>query len=39
MDDDEILDRQYLTAIRKAREESVRFFAAANRPERELWVA
>jgi hypothetical protein len=39
MNDDEPTDEDYLIAVRKAREESVRFFAACNRPERELWVA
>ncbi|BCB26998.1 hypothetical protein SKTS_18840 [Sulfurimicrobium lacus] len=36
---DEMTDEEYLAAVRKAREESVRFFSSGNRGERELWVA
>jgi Putative endonuclease, protein of unknown function (DUF1780) len=32
-------DEEYLASVRKAREESVRFFDSANKPERERWVA
>jgi len=32
-------DEEYLVAIRKAREESVRFFNSNNKAERERWVA
>jgi len=32
-------DEEYLDSVRKAREESVRFFESANKPERERWVA
>jgi hypothetical protein len=36
---DEMTDKEYLAAVRAAREESVRFFSPENRAERELWVA
>jgi hypothetical protein len=39
MSDDEMSDEEYLASVRKAREESVRFFDAANKAERERWVA
>lgn len=39
MSDEEMTDNDYLETVRKAREESVRFFSSANRAERELWVA
>lgn len=39
MDNDDNLDARYVATVLKEREESVRFFSAANRPERELWVA
>jgi hypothetical protein len=39
MSDDELSDEEYLASVRKAREESVRFFDPANKPERERWVA
>lgn len=39
MTSDEMVDEEYLAAVRNAREESVRFFASDNRAERELWVA
>lgn len=39
MSDDEISDEEYLASVRKAREESVRFFDSANKSERERWVA
>ena len=39
MSDDEMSDEEYLASVRKAREESVRFFDSANKPEREHWVA
>ena len=32
-------DEEYLASVRKAREESVRFFESTNKPERERWVA
>ena len=35
----EMTDEEYLIAVRKAREESVHFFASDKRAERELWVA
>ena len=39
MSGDEMSDEDYLASVRKAREESVKFFGAANKPERERWVA
>ncbi len=39
MNDADMTDEEYLAAVRKAREESVRFFSPKNRRERELWVA
>lgn len=38
MSGDEMSDEEYLASVRKAREESVRFFNSANKPERERWV-
>jgi hypothetical protein len=38
MSDDKMSDEEYLASVRKAREESVRFFSSANKPERECWV-
>ena len=38
MSDIDISDEDYLASVRKAREESVRFFDAANKLERERWV-
>ena len=35
----EMTDEEYLIAVRKAREESVHFFASDKRAEREMWVA
>lgn len=32
-------EEEYIESVRKEREESVKFFSSANRPERELWVA
>ena len=32
-------ENEFIIGVRKAREESVRFFSSANRRERELWVA
>jgi hypothetical protein len=39
MSGDKMSDEEYLASVRKAREESVRFFSSANKLERERWVA
>jgi hypothetical protein len=38
MSAEEMSDEEYLASVRKAREESLRFFDSSNKPERERWV-